>query len=189
MPSRWYLLFRNNCFIGEAAKLLEQYSVPYHTAAGFCIPKDALMKIKRYYNYRKTGFGSGDVFARFCAEHHIRDINEDFTESALIPTEKRYVYYDYVKKYGVAELEEIARKEPYILLSTTHRVKGGEADYVAVFLDCTHKVSANQMLNVNDELRVLYVACTRAKTGLYLVQREGAYGLDKVIEVAKEQAA
>lgn len=189
MPSRWYLLFRNNCFIEEAADLLEQSTIPYHTPHGFCVPRDELTKIKRYYNYRKKGFGSKDAFEHFCEKHKIEDINADFTESSLISSVQRYVYFDYVEKYGVAELEEMARKEPSILLSTTYRVKGGEADYVAVFLDCTRKVAENQLFNVDEELRVLYVACTRARLGLYLVPGNGPYNLNRVIEVVKEQVA
>jgi superfamily I DNA/RNA helicase len=189
VPYRWYLLFRNNCFIAEAASLLEQYTIPYHTARGFCIPKTDLLKIKRYYNYRVEGFGSRSAFENFCAKYEIKDINDDFIESGLIPSEKRYVYFDYVQKYGVARLEEMERGEPSLLLSTTHRVKGGEADRVAVFLDCTRRVDANVLFNVDEELRVLYVACTRAKEGLFLVKRNSAYGLDNMIDIVKEQIA
>jgi superfamily I DNA/RNA helicase len=186
-PYRWYLLFRNNCFIDETAVLLEQYAIPYHTARGFCIPEKDIAKIKRFYNYRKQGFGSKDAFEKFCKDYHITDINEDFTESDLIPSEKRYVYFDYVQKFGVEELVEMANKEPFLLLSTTHRVKGGEADFVVTFLDCTRSVAENAMLNMDEELRVLYVACTRAKTGLFLVSGRGRYSLDDVIDVVKEQ--
>jgi superfamily I DNA/RNA helicase len=188
-PCRWYLLFRNNCFIGEIAGLLEQYTIPYHTARGFCIPEKDLVKIKRFHNYRKQGFGSKEAFEKFCKDHAIKDINEDFTESGLIPSEKRYVYASYVRKFGIEELVKMADKEPFLLLSTTHRVKGGEADFVAVFLDCARRVFNNVSQNSDEELRVLYVACTRAKTGLFLVSGRGQYGLDKVIDVVKERVA
>jgi superfamily I DNA/RNA helicase len=188
-PYRWYLLFRNNCFIEETTDLLEQYSIPYHTARGFCIPENDLVKIKRFYNYRKQGFGSKDAFDKFCKDHNIKDINEDFTESGLIPSEKRYRYFDYVQKFGIGELVKMANKEPFLMVSTTHRVKGGEADFVVTFLDCTRRVAENAMLNMDEELRVLYVACTRAKTGLFLAASRGQYGLDNVIDVVKEQIA
>jgi superfamily I DNA/RNA helicase len=189
IPYRWYLLFRNNYFIEEIIDLLEQYAIPYHTARGFCIPKRDLAKIKRFYNYRKQGFGSKDAFEKFCKDHNIKDINEDFIESDLIPSEKRYLYFSYVQKFGVEELAEMAGKEPFLLLSTTHRVKGGEADFVVTFLDCTRSVAENVMLNMDEELRVIYVACTRAKIGLFLVGSRGKYGLDKVIDAVKEHVA
>jgi superfamily I DNA/RNA helicase len=188
-PYRWYLLFRNNCFIEEVSALLEQYLIPYHTAEDFCIPREDLAKIKRFYNYRKKGFGDKNVFEKFCKDNKIKDIGEEFTESGLIPSEKRYVYLSYVQKFEVDALVELANKEPCILLSTTHRVKGGEADFVAVFLDCTRSVADNATLNMDEELRVLYVACTRAKTGLFLVASRGQYGLDNIIDVVKEQIA
>jgi superfamily I DNA/RNA helicase len=197
-PYRWYLLFRNNCFIDEMTGLLEQYTIPYHTARGFCIPETDLVKIKRFYNYRKKGFGSEDVFDKFCKDYDIKDINKEFTESNLIPLEKRYLYFSYVKKFGIDAyydekgfrhdgLTEMANKEPFLLLSTTHRVKGGEADFVVTFLDCTQRVARNADSNMDEELRVLYVACTRAKLGLFLAASGGKYGLDKVINIVKEQ--
>jgi superfamily I DNA/RNA helicase len=186
-PYRWYLLFRNNCFISEVAGLLEQYIIPYHTARGFCIPEKELAKIRRYYNYRKEGFGSKDAFEKFCKEHNIKDINDDFINSDLIPSKKRYLYFDYTRKFGIEELVKMSNKEPSLLLSTTHRVKGGEADFVVVFLDCTGHVAKNVSRNIDEELRVLYVACTRARLGLFLASSRGKYGFDKVVDVVKEQ--
>ena len=188
-PYRWYLLFRNNCFIDEMAGYLEQLAIPYHTAKGFCVSERELMKIKRYYNFRKNGFSSKEALEDFCRKYNIGDINDEFTESGLIPLKRRYVYFDYVQKYGIDRLEEMSKAEPFLLLSTTHRVKGGEADYVAVFLDCTRQVDANRQMYIDEELRVLYVACSRARLGLYLVPRTGKYGLDEVVDLAKEFAA
>jgi len=188
-PYRWYLLFRNNCFIDEMANYLEQLAIPYHTAKGFCISERELMKIKRYYNFRKKGFSSDEALRDFCEKNKIQDINDEFIESDLIPSERRYVYFDYVQKYGVDRLEEMSKAEPFLLLSTTHRVKGGEADFVAAFLDCTRKVYENRQINLDEELRVLYVACSRARFGLYLVPSIGRYGLNEVVDLVKEQVA
>jgi ATP-dependent exoDNAse (exonuclease V) beta subunit len=41
---------------------------------------------------------------------------------------------------------------------------------------------------VDEELRVLYVACTRARLGLYLVASENGRGLDDIAALAKEVA-
>ena len=186
--NRWYFLFRNNCFIADVIPMLEQFLIPYHTQQGFCIPEKDLANIKRYYNYRLLGYGSKDAFERFCAKHDIKDINAEFTESDLVLSENRYKYLAYIEKFGVDKLLEISRKEPFLLLSTTHRVKGGEADYTAVFLECTRKVKENMIYNIDEELRVLYVACTRARLGLYLVSRFGLYGLDEVVDLVKEMS-
>lgn len=189
LPNRWYLLFRNNCFISEVARMLERLCVPYHTSKGFCLEARNLRKIKRYYHYRKWGATTKDVFDKFCEEHRIEDIQDDFTESDLIPSERRYVYYEYVERYGVDALEEMSQAEPFLLLSTTHRVKGGEADYVALFLDCTRKVEENVLVNLDEELRVLYVACTRARIGLYLCGADitSRHNLNRIVEIVQEQ--
>jgi superfamily I DNA/RNA helicase len=188
-PYRWYLLFRNNCFISAAADILEQFIIPYHTPKGFCLHDHDLAKIKRYYKYREKGYGSKAAFEDFCTKYRIKNIRHDFVESNLIPGERRYVFAAYVNKYGIDALEEMSRREPFLLLSTTHRVKGGEADYVAVFLDCTRRVDENVRSNPDEELRVLYVACTRARIGLYLVNSQNSYGLGKIIDIVKEQTA
>jgi superfamily I DNA/RNA helicase len=187
-PGRWYLLFRNNYFLAPITDLLEQFCIPYHTPKGFCLNAKDLAKIRRYHNFRVWGYGSKESFAHFCSRYHIKDINADFVESGLIPSERRYVYSRYIEQFGLDKLEEMARSEPYVLLSTVHRVKGGEADFVALFTDCTRKVEENMLLNLDEELRVLYVACTRAKIGMYLCRVDWASknSIDKVVEVVRE---
>jgi superfamily I DNA/RNA helicase len=189
-PGRWYFLFRNNRFIPDVTILLEQFVIPYHTAKGFVLEARNLRKIRRFYNYRKLGYGTTEAMEKFCAEYHIKDINDDFTKSAIVPKERRYVYAQYLAKYGLDALEEMAEAEPFILLSTIHRVKGGEADCVALFADCTRKVAMNEKINMDEEVRVLYVACTRTREELMLVRNNGnAFGLDAVLQQARELSA
>lgn len=186
-PGRWFLLFRTNCFIADITMLLEQFIVPYHTSKGFCIPERDLNKIERYYNYRKVGYGSESAKKHFMEENKITDINDSFMHSELIPGKERYFYQDLVDTWGLALLKEMSKMtEPFCLLSTVHRVKGGEADYTAMFMDCTRVVSENITLNADEELRVLYVGCTRCREGLYLIPASGKYSLSKLIDIVKE---
>jgi superfamily I DNA/RNA helicase len=56
--------------------------------------------------------------------------------------------------------------KPRIRLSTIHQTKGGEADSVVVYLDLT----AAALKGASDDLhRVFYVAVTRTKQNLYLI--------------------
>ena len=185
-PNRWYLLFRNNCFISDITAMLEQFTIPYHTAQGFCVGNRDIAKVRRYFNYRKTGYSTEVSKQQFCEYNQIKDLEADFTESALIPGEDRYVIKDYVDRFGIDRLEELAKASPSVYASTPYRVKGGEADFSVVFLDCTRLVSENATVNLDEELRVLYVACTRARHGLYLVPSIGRYGLDNIVELVKE---
>ena len=58
---------------------------------------------------------------------------------------------------------------PRINLSTIHQAKGGEADNVVLLLD----LSPAALLTTNDDIhRVFYVAVTRAKENLFLVEPE-----------------
>jgi DNA helicase-2/ATP-dependent DNA helicase PcrA len=59
-------------------------------------------------------------------------------------------------------------EKPRILISTIHRVKGGEAESVAVLPDYSYITS--QFKDTDDEHRVQYVAVTRAKKNLYILQ-------------------
>ena len=187
MPGRWYLLFRTNCFIADMAMVLEQFIVPYHTSKGFCIPARDLSKIERYYNYRKVGYGNEEAKQRFMEENKITDINDSFMHSELIPGKERYFYQDLVDTWGLETLKKMSTMtEPFCLLSTVHKVKGGEADYTAMFMDCTRVVSENITLNADEELRVLYVGCTRSREGLYLIPASGKYSLSKLIDIVKE---
>ena len=58
--------------------------------------------------------------------------------------------------------------KPRITISTIHRAKGGEADHVVLIPDITQN-PWNQ-LHTDSEMRVLYVAVTRAKESLTIVQ-------------------
>jgi superfamily I DNA/RNA helicase len=66
-------------------------------------------------------------------------------------------------------------------VSTIHKIKGGEADNVVVFLDCTRKVFRNKFLDLDSELRLLYVAFTRARKNLYIIRSRSTYGLDDIV--------
>jgi len=189
IPGRWFLLFRNNCFIDDVATLMSQLALPYHTSKGFCIPDPILSRIRRYYNYRKTGYSTKESRNRFKRQYGIDSFSDPFSESELISSEDRYIYQEYVDTYGLDVLEEMAKNKdaPYVLLSTVHRVKGSEADFVAMFLDCTRRVSENLLLNLDEELRVFYVGCTRPKEGLYLVHSSGKYGLDDLADLTNER--
>lgn len=186
-PGRWFLLFRTNCFIADMSMLMAQFIVPYHTSKGFCIPERDLNKIERYYNYRKQGFGSDAAKKNFMEGYKIEDINDSFIHSELIPGKERYFFQDLVDTWGLETLKLMSKMtEPFCLLSTVHRVKGGEADFAAMFMDCTRVVSENITLNADEELRVLYVGCTRCREGLYIVPASGKYSLSRLLDIVKE---
>lgn len=62
--------------------------------------------------------------------------------------------------------------EPRITVSTIHGTKGGEADNVVLFTDLTPSAEEEMRTNPDDIHRVFYVAITRARQNLYIVQPE-----------------
>lgn len=88
-------------------------------------------------------------------------------------------WYEVLTKIPVRERdylqEALRRKEnflaaPRIRLSTIHGAKGAEEENVVLITDMSARTYGNYQDNSDDENRVLYVAITRAKQNLYIVE-------------------
>ena len=64
-------------------------------------------------------------------------------------------------------------QQPRIKLSTIHAMKGGEDTNVAVYLGSTRNCVESK--HPEDEHRIFYVAITRAKQNLYLIESDKSY--------------
>jgi len=62
--------------------------------------------------------------------------------------------------------------EPRITASTIHAAKGGEADNVVLYTDLSPAADAEMRRNPDDIHRVFYVAITRTKKNLYIIEPE-----------------
>jgi superfamily I DNA/RNA helicase len=184
----WLILFRNNYHIPLFEKELQANLVLYHNSGGFCIGQNILSKIKKYLNFRKKGYSDPITAERFKKDYNITSFDNDIIDCALIESDKRYMAQSYLDKYGFDILEKTAIAKPKILVSTVHKVKGAEATNVVFFADCTKKVIENKSKDFDAELRVLYVAVTRAKKRLYLVRSQSNQGLDDILDVVMEEA-
>ena len=182
----WLVLFRNNWNASMFEEKLRDRLVPYHTPKGFFMGPKTISLIKKYYNFRKVGYRNEVEKNIFATTYGIKDFTDEFSESKLLYGDDKYLYQAYVDKYGIAYLEKLSKSKPVILVSSIHKVKGGEAKNVAVFMDCTFKVYRNRYRDFDSELRLLYVALTRAKENLYLVRSESKYGLDDILDTLKE---
>jgi DNA helicase II / ATP-dependent DNA helicase PcrA len=76
------------------------------------------------------------------------------------------------RQYFIAALKngEKLLKEPRIKINTIHGVKGGEADNVVVITDMAQRTYREYCENPDDEHRVWYVAVTRAKQNLFVME-------------------
>tara|TARA_R110000764_G_scaffold66950_3_gene139416 strand:+ start:2306 stop:3835 length:1530 start_codon:yes stop_codon:yes gene_type:complete len=83
-------------------------------------------------------------------------------------SEEEKIYIRAIERRG-----ENIYQEPRIKISTIHAMKGGEDDNVAVYLGSTKNCVEGK--HPEDEHRVFYVAITRAKQNLYLIESDKSY--------------
>ena len=73
---------------------------------------------------------------------------------------------------------ELLTKPPRVRLSTIHGAKGGEADRVILLTDLATRTYEESRRAPEDEARVWYVACTRARRELTIVRPSGYRSYD-----------
>ena len=183
----WYILSRNNCFLSEPMKLLEENLIPYWTADGFFMGGQIMKRIKDYMGYRLEGYGNPKKKEDFQRRFGIEDFSVPFTDTCLFTEGRKWVYASYIEKFGLDKLEDMCSWNPQILISTIHHVKGGEANSVAVMLDTTRRTVGNIYNDIDEELRILYVGVTRTKQNLFLIDSKSGQGYDKLVQTIKEE--
>ncbi len=183
----WYILCRNNCFLEEPKKVLEEALIPYWTADGFFMGGEIMKRLKEYENFKMEGYRDPKKKEDFQRKFGIEDFTQPFTETNLFTEGRKWVYASYIEKYGLKKLEEMCKWNPQVLVSTIHHVKGGEAKNVAIMLDTTRRTKGNVFKNIDEELRILYVGVTRAKENLYLIDSKNGEGYDNIIQTIKDE--
>lgn len=183
----WYILARNNCFLEEPKKVLEEALIPYWTAEGFFMGGEIMKRLKDYENFKMEGYRDPKKKEDFQRKFGIEDFTQPFTETNLFTEGRKWVYASYIEKYGLKKLEEMCKWNPQVLVSTIHHVKGGECQNCAIMLDTTRKTKGNVFENIDEELRILYVGVTRAKENLFLIDSKNGEGYDKILEVIRQE--
>lgn len=187
LNTQWYILARNNCFLPEPQKMLEENLIPYWTAEGFFMGGQIMKRLKDYEGFRLEGYKDGKKKEDFQRRFGIEDFRLPFTETNLFTEGRKWVYASYIEKYGLEKLKEMCSWNPQILVSTIHHVKGGEARNVAIMLDTTRRTKGNVFNDIDEELRVLYVGVTRTKENLYLIDSKNGEGYDNILQTIKNE--
>lgn len=185
--TQWYILARNNCFLSEPKKMLEENLIPYWTAEGFFMGGEIMKRLKDYEGFKLEGYKDGKKKEDFQRRFGIEDFRLPFTETNLFTEGRKWVYQSYIEKYGLEKLKEMCNWNPQILISTIHHVKGGEARNVAIMLDATRRTKGNVFNDIDEELRVLYVGVTRTKENLYLIDSKNGEGYDNILQTIKNE--
>ena len=150
----WLLLARTRRQLAGLATLARSQGVPYLLGGRSSVDPTYVDQIKEYEQYR-----GGDPTIPLWHDALID-----------IPPEDR--------EYLLACLRrgESLTRTPRVRIETIHGAKGAEADSVMLLTDLNARVRRGQDLDPDAEQRVLYVAVTRAREALYLVEPQGTSG-------------
>lgn len=190
----WLLLARNLAFLPAFEKTCRDSGVSYTGEAVGGIDAKTLRCVSTW-NSLLAGHtataGEAVLLYRFMSQRD-RVQRGAKTKLAELPSEQRLSLNDLIKDHGllftghwskaldllpdedasyIAALEKAGEldKGPRIRISTIHGAKGQEADHVAILPDMTHKTFQGFQRNPDAEHRVWYVAITRARESLHII--------------------
>ena len=168
---KWLFLARNNNRLVEYEHYLRERGIVYMKKGKNSLDKKVVKAINIYEAFRKT--------------HTMTPEDEYYMEAYLKP-EGTFNYKD--PWYDSLELSfddmvyyrNIIQCKTDVTstnfkVSTIHSIKGAEAENVVLFLDISRSAHANYMINNDAELRVYYVACTRASKNLFLIYPDTSF--------------
>jgi len=196
----YLFLTRNRYLFGDVERFLRIAGMPHTIGDRSAVERDAVLAIQTWerlrrgqpqsgamvrnmYQYIRSGDGgikrgfkklpaaTDDEFLtmdQLRADHGLL-VGDVIWHSALsgIAAEDRE-FYVAARRRG----EKLTRA-PRVHVSTIHGVKGGEADHVVVLPDMAARTYAGYLSSPDDEHRVAYVACSRARQSLTLISPHG----------------
>lgn len=167
----WLFLSRNNYFLKNIKNYFNNKGIVYNYKNESSIKKTDIEAIIQYNNYKrikeKTALPN---LLRVNLKNNI-DFNKEWYDSFKWNDDKLRYYRDLIK--NKVHLQE--NFDTKININTIHTVKGGEADNVVVLQDITKSIKNNLENNPDSEHRIFYVACTRTKNNLYIMQAKSKY--------------
>lgn len=192
------LLARNVYLLKRYEGMLRKRGMPYVMRGGVSSVKaghveailawEALRKgeaitgrsAKRMYEYIRTGrnlkrggkttiaqLHDKDMVAKeqLIENHHLVSVNEIWHDALdAIELDQREFYL------AILRQKRKLTAPPMIAINTIHGVKGGEADHVIVLADMSWKTYQEYQKSPDQEHRIAYVAVTRAKKRLTVIQ-------------------
>ena len=170
----WLLLSRNNYYLTNYKKWLNEKRAFYYDKHEPSINKADMEKITRYKNAQINGFQDTDAVVLQRVVKKNADVTLPWYMVFDWPQIKIDYYCDILRK-------GMTIKTGQIHVNTIHGVKGGEADNVILTTDVTKSITQALQYNTDAELRCLYVAATRAKKHLHLVLPKGQFNYNQFL--------
>jgi DNA helicase-2/ATP-dependent DNA helicase PcrA len=184
----WLLLTRTNYQTEAIQEELRYLGMLYQTSDGSSIPADVKNAIQGYQDLRKGLTLTGKKAKAFityasCQLEYSKDKVYSKNDFILINFGDHWwnilesIDYDEMLYYRDLLAKGFTlNDEPKITLQTIHKSKGGECDNVVVFSDISKRIYDSFQENPDSEHKVFYVAVTRSKRNLYLMQPQtGTY--------------
>tara|TARA_R100001443_G_scaffold4068_2_gene12217 strand:+ start:7003 stop:8508 length:1506 start_codon:yes stop_codon:yes gene_type:complete len=144
--------------------------------------KNLYNKIKSEINKNGKGIKRGGKTFKGETEESLFTLQDLKNNHGLLSDGKWYDVLDNISDFDIVylrRLEQVGENikgEPRIRVSTIHQAKGGECDNVVILLDLGRIVYKSYTKNPDDEHRVFYVAVTRTKENLYMVEAQTHQG-------------
>ena len=176
----WLLLARNGYLLKEYERICEESGFPYESPSRKPLQSSALEAIRAWTELGKGQSISGKrlrIVRRFHGFKMKLIDNENIYTIDDLPVNYHHWFdcFDNIsptlREYFLdARSQGESLLKPRIKINTIHGVKGAEADHVAVITDLAARSYYHMQNNLDDEHRVFYVAVTRAKKGLNIIQ-------------------
>jgi DNA helicase-2/ATP-dependent DNA helicase PcrA len=169
----YLFLSRNNYYLKSIKEYFEKIGMPYNYKNEPQVKKEDFEAIRQW-QILKT---KDRAFVPSMLRLHLKkelDYRLEWFDNLNWSIEK-ISYYRNLIKNGVHNQENLHIN---INVNTIHTVKGGEADNVIVLEDMTKNCYNNLQKNPDAENRIFYVAVTRAKQNLYILQSKSNYKYD-----------
>jgi superfamily I DNA/RNA helicase len=161
----WLLLARNSFMLPTFEN--------HCTTSGFSysgrtspLESDELKAVRAYEHWRK-GNEISDQDYRL-----VRKFSDSIPDKPTKIWHEQFTRMNYrLKEYFISALRigESLTKEPRIRVSTIHGAKGAEADNVVIMSDISNRCFETLNSSPDDELRVAYVAASRARENLFII--------------------
>lgn len=169
----WLILVRSNYLLERVEKFCFKNGYAFESKGKSSVKEEVVKAINLYESMRKgkvlnKTLGT-EIVKRLARDYRPKVVPEECTlESLGLPDVPWNEVFDIPSQWYYEKIGTFNTK-PRLKLSTIHSVKGGEADNVLLITDIPPMTLREMKDKPDDEHRVFYVAVTRARHNLYLL--------------------
>lgn len=169
----YLILIRNKFLNYQVTENLKMRGLPFISFGKSSIDDSDIKTIYIWENFRKTGSINASNYLR-CSK--LSTALQKFDRNTLPKEYLEYAWFEIFDKMANSEIVYIRNvlskgyklnQEPNIKISTIHQAKGGESENIILLTDVTQNTWKN--INTDDEHRVWYVAVSRSKKNLFII--------------------